>query len=222
MEDTSKTPRQGDEIGSLPQAVHIAYVAAAQARATELSEGGTERTPPQASDQQVPFPSAQTPSIDLGAVQDRGHGENAEAFKPGARPLRSPPETGRGEQLHKLGPTPVRSEGPVDNGPSSARSQGQTADHQTAGPKVILRPDMTEEEMDDAAARLRPPSQDELAIRLTTRYRMTITGMLKRKVSYQTILTVLEQGPDGSDFKEYFGGNHHKLGRYLREKCPKN
>lgn len=219
MQNLSETPYHGHETDRVPTAVNVAYVAAAQAKATETSEGGTERTPPQASDQQVPIRSAQPPSIDVGSVQGRGHGE---AFKPGAQPLRSPPETERGEQLHKLEPTPVRSEGPADNGPSTARSQGLTANHQTAGSKVILRPDMTEEEMDDAAARLRPPSQDELAIRLTTRYRMTITGMLKRKVSYQTILRVLEQGPDGSDFKEYFGGNHHKLGRYLREKCNKN
>ena len=101
------------------------------------------------------------------------------------------------------------------------------AEPQSASPtssmlSVILRADMTEEELDEAAKRLRPSSGEEIATRLARKYQGTISGMLKRKVRYADILTGLENGPDGASFREQFKGDHKKLGRYIREKCPKN
>lgn len=101
-------------------------------------------------------------------------------------------------------------------------AQPQSASPTSSMLSVILRADMTEEELDEAAKRLRPSLGEEISTRLARKYQGTISGMLKRKVRYADILTGLENGPDGASFREQFKGDHKKLGRYIREKCPKN
>ncbi|WP_426266926.1 hypothetical protein [Sphingomonas sp. LHG3443-2] len=108
------------------------------------------------------------------------------------------------------------------NSDEQPAAQPISAPQGKAATAVVLRPDMTEEELDQAADRLRPASVEQLAIALARRYERTIRGMRKRGTKYAPIMAALEQGPDGAEFKKHFDGNHRKLSRYLREKCAKN
>ena len=71
------------------------------------------------------------------------------------------------------------------------------AEPQSASPtsrmlSVILRADMTEEELDEAAKRLRPSSGEEIATSLARKYKGTISGM--HTVLYLTKVSLLRGG----------------------------
>lgn len=219
MEDVSKTPTVSGAAPSEITVRQLDFSDSAEGRPSvnriEVDRRGGDQAASERGRETAPAPSTLQPL-------------NRESSHAGPGPVRpvTPAEPTAGSQRIAL-PDPARHGSDPDQErqetskvePASGPGNSGSA---IAAPVVILRPDMTEEEMDKAAKQLRPPSTDEMAITLASRYRHTIRGMRKRGTKYGPILATLEQGPDGAEFKKHFNGDHRKLSRYIREKCPKN